>query len=149
MVSIRPRHCLRTIPVSRALGCHPQRNRKVASLMHLLLRWTDALQTSLTEPREICVLKTCLARILVIEQMIVIKLMQDPIKARTWCLRRCLQPCWNSWNSHPHPPQSNVRILHPSALPSSCQRRLPFACIPRLFRLSKKGASTTATRQLP
>jgi len=150
MVSIRCRHCLRMILVSRMPGC--RRGRKVASLKHLLPRWTDELPTSLTESREISTLKTRLARMiigLVIEQMTVIKLTQELAIARTWSLRRCLQHRWNSLYPHPHLPQSNVRILHPSALPSSCQHRLPFACILRLFRLSQTGASATTTRQFP
>lgn len=152
MVSICPRHYLRTISVSRATGCRPQSGRKVASLKRLLFRWTDGLQISLTERREICVLKTRLSQMaiaLVTEQMIAIKLMQEITRARTWRLRRCPQLRWSSWYPHPHPPQSNVRILHPSTLPSSYQRRLPFACIPRLFRLSKAVSSATATCQFP
>lgn len=148
--SIRPRCRRRTIPTSHAMSC-PQRGRTVASFKRLLPRWINEFQIYLTSPRENCALKPGrLAQMVIglaIEQVIARKLMQELMKARIWRLRCCPKLRRSIWYPPPHPPQSNVRILHPSTLPSSCQRRLLFSYISRLFRLSKTGAFATTARQ--
>ncbi|KAG1795398.1 uncharacterized protein HD556DRAFT_1442240 [Suillus plorans] len=117
------------------MSCRPQRGRTVASFKRLLLKWTDEFQIYLTSPREKRAAEpghlVQMALGLVIEQVIATKLMQELTNTQSWRTRRRPKLRRSSWYPPPHPPQSNVRILHPSTLPHAnvvCHSRASLAC---------------------
>lgn len=133
--SIRP-HCRpRTTPTPCVMSCRPQRGRTIASFKRLLLKWTNEFQIYLTSPREKRATEpghlVQMALGLVIEQVIATKLMQELTNTQSWRTRRHPKLRRSSWYPPPHPPQSNVRILHPSTLPHAnvvCHSRASLAC---------------------